>query len=333
MCCSCCRVAVVTTWQDAIVLNCLGDLLTLPLIDSATMSFRAFTPSIFSRRCPSPSAYSGLQLLSSPSWRSFALSAPRHGNQKQPTSPRQPKTASHRVQQTLTPRVGGVGILAAKIARSKDNELTLFIAPSHRTYILSAYGLSAFCFVYAIYNSNLYFAESIVELPMWQKTLFGGICVTMSWMGAFFLTRTNRLIQHIRAVQSSNQTEVVFKVRSSIPFRKPYHIQVPVSKVGFQRRLVVSPESRQRFENDTLHTGPSTGSGPRFLKAPISAFSAVIWRMFVSVRQVFTGEDFILLNIKGQKGSFRMDANGWVAADFYALGNPVQMKSANVKGR
>jgi hypothetical protein len=44
------------------------------------------------------------------------------------------------------------------------------------------------------------------------------------------------------------------------------------------------------------------------------------------MRQIFTGEDFILMKVEGRKQTFRVDSNGFVSNDFMALGNPVQFK-------
>lgn len=213
--------------------------------------------------------------------------------------------------------------MALKIAR--EGELVLFKAPSQRAYFLSAYGLSAFCFAYALYNSNEVFRDPNGPRPMWQQALFGGICVSMSVMGTLFFVRTNNMVRNITAFQTNGQTMVRFAVRRIIPFTKPYQLEVFPSQVTFARRLVVSPETVKRYESDSRKLGGPDAPQASLLKAPATAISVAIWRMFQSVRQIFTSEDFILLQLDGHKGTFRMDSNGYVSPDFLALGNPVQM--------
>ncbi|KAJ5594097.1 uncharacterized protein N7459_000305 [Penicillium hispanicum] len=298
------------------------------------MSVRPFALRIFSHQCPGAPIRPALHKNGLLLWRPFASSAIRCAARKQPKQPkpsRQPELVH--IEKAPRPSFGSIGTLAAKLAREREHTLLLYKSPSHRTYLFSAYGLSAFCFAYAVYNSNMTFADPITDLPMWQKALFGGICVTMSVMGTLFMTRTTRLVQRINAGIHNDGVIITFHVRRMVPFRNPYLIRVPASKVSFARRLVVSPESRERFENDTVRTGPTAESRPTFFKAPIRALSTLLWRIFMSVRQVFTGEDFILLNIEGHKGTLRMDANGWVSQDFYALGNPVQVRDSSVQRR
>ncbi|KAJ5718233.1 hypothetical protein N7488_003879 [Penicillium malachiteum] len=276
---------------------------------------------IFGRSCTGPSLRSSFQ-TAQVSWRSFASSAPRGARaQVKPTSRPAPKTSPTH---TTIP-TGSVGRLALKVAR--EGEVVLFRAPSHRTYIISAYGLSAFCFAYALFNSYDVFTDSKIERPMWQKGLFGGICITMSAMGTLFIVRTGHLVRNIKAVKTGvNQTKIQFAVRRMIPFTKPYQLEVLPSEVSIARRLVVSEDSRQRFENDSKKIGSADEPQPGFLKAPVKGLSTGLWKMFMSMRQIFTGEDFILLSVEGQHQSLRVDSNGFVSDDFLALGNPVQYR-------
>lgn len=218
-------------------------------------------------------------------------------------------------------KAGNIGQLALKVARQGD--VVLFNAPSQRSYVLSAYGLSAFCFAYAVYNSNAVFRDPMTVLPAWQQGLFGGICVTMSVMGTLFFTRTSHMIRNVTAVKSQGQTYIRFTVRRLMPFTKPYQIDALPSEVSISKRLVVSEQSAKRFEGESRKLG-SEGAAPSFVKAPVQTLSRGLWRLFLSVRQVFTSEDFILMQIKGRKATFRLDSNGYLSNDLYALGNPVR---------
>ncbi|KAJ5769361.1 hypothetical protein N7520_003920 [Penicillium odoratum] len=280
------------------------------------MASRPATFRLFWHRCTGPSVRDVCQKDLSSTWRSFVTSTARAARPAK-TSPRNAIPGSN------VP-AGSVGRLALKVAREGD--VVLFRSPSHRTYIISAYGLSAFCFAYALFNSNDVFRDAKLERPMWQKGLFGGICVTMSVMGTLFLVRTGHLVRSITAVKANNQPHIRFAVRRMIPFTKPYHFEVLPSQVAISRRLVISPDSRQRFEGDSKKIGSAQDSKLGFFKAPVQTTSVGLWKMFMSMRQIFTGEDFILLKVEGRKQTFRVDSNGYVAGDFMALGNPVKFE-------
>lgn len=202
--------------------------------------------------------------------------------------------------------------------------MLLFKAPSHRSYVLGAYGITAFCFAYSVYNSNAVFRDPVVPLPMWQQALFGGVCVMMSVMGTVFLFKTGRLIRTVNAVNVNGQTYLRFTVRSMIPFKKPYEFDTLPRQIAFSRRLVVTPETMHRMENPGI-AQPQQPARTSIYKLPLTKMSQILWRVFRSVRQLFTTEDFILLEVEGQKGVFRMDSGGYVSEDFLVVGNPVSI--------
>jgi hypothetical protein len=295
--------------------------LTNPAVDTdraIIMSARASTLRIFWHRCAGSPLRPVSQTVHALSWRSFASKAPKA---PKPTS--QAAGQTHRVRNTIQAspiKAGNIGQLALKVAR--QGEVVLFNAPSQRTYVLSAYGLSAFCFAYAVYNSNAVFRDPLTDLPMWQQALFGGICVTMSVMGTLFFVRTSHMIRNITAIKSQGHTYIRFEVRRLMPFTKPYQIEVLPAQVSISKRLVVSEQAAKRFEGESRKLGSE--EAPSFVKAPVQKLSRGLWRIFLSVRQVFTSEDFILMQIEGRKATFRLDSNGYVSSDLYALGNPVR---------
>lgn len=214
---------------------------------------------------------------------------------------------------------GHVGKLALKVAREGD--VVLFQGPSQKAYMISAYGVGALCFAYSIWQSrNL--GDPAMPLQMWQQGLYAGICVIMTGFGVVVLSRTSNMVRAITAIQSGGRVYIRFTVRRPVPFTKPYTFEVLPSQVNISRRLVVSPESRERFENDSLKIGSANDSKSNWFN-PVQWLSLGFWRLFMSMRQVFTGEDFILLQIEGRKGTFRMDSNGYVANEFVALGDPL----------
>ncbi|KAL4897675.1 hypothetical protein BDV59DRAFT_168272 [Aspergillus ambiguus] len=286
---------------------------------------------IFFQQCPRTSSFPGLH-GSVPAWRNFSSTASRtkaatRVKKQQPKSAKpspQPKThsAPEDSLKFAGRRPEGFGKLERKVA--KEGKLLLFKAPSHRSYVLGAYGITAFCFAYSVYNSNAVFRDPVVPLPMWQQALFGGVCVMMSVMGTVFLFKTGRLIRTVNAVNVNGQTYLRFNVRSMVPFKKPYEFDTLPRQIAFSRRLVVTPETLRRMENpDMPQTEPS--APVNIYKLPLIKMSQILWRVFRSVRQLFTTEDFILLEVEGQKGVFRMDSGGYVSEDFLAVGNPVSI--------
>ncbi|KAJ5153367.1 uncharacterized protein N7482_009845 [Penicillium canariense] len=295
------------------------------------MSGRASPLRIIWHRCPSACTVTtvrpGFQTYFSSSWRSFASKAPRSAPAPKPQKrPATSRSQFDQLPKNLQPKTGGLGRLFSRVAR--EGEVTLFQSRSQRSYYFSAYGLSAFCFAYAVYNSNAVFRDPVTVLPMWQQALFGGICVSMSVMGTIFLVRTGNMIQSIKAVHSQGQPRIRFQVRSMLPFKK-FHFEVAPSQVHISKKLVVSAESAARFESDARKLlGGSNEPMPSFVKAPVARISHGVWRIFLSVRQIFTSEDFILIKVDGQRGNFRMDSNGFVDRDFLLLGNPVKMSNS-----
>ncbi|KAL1859259.1 hypothetical protein Plec18170_002375 [Paecilomyces lecythidis] len=220
-------------------------------------------------------------------------------------------------------RPAGFGKLERKVA--KEGEVVLYKAPSQRTYILGAYGMAAFCFSYAVYNSNITFRDPKFPLPVWQQSLFGGVCVIMSIMGTVFLFKTNRLIRTITAVHSNGKTVVRFSVRNFIPFRKPVEFDAVPRQIVFSRRVVVSPDAMgpDAAERSSRNDAVSKVS---FFRAPFKKISFTLWKAFCSVRRLFTQEGFVVVEVDGRKGDLRMDLEGFVSNDLFLVGNPVHVK-------
>ncbi|KAL4901322.1 hypothetical protein BDW74DRAFT_160237 [Aspergillus multicolor] len=284
------------------------------------MFARSFAFRVLAQPCPkaspSPGAYSP-----NSAWRYFSSSVSRTkaasgikdipyrkpGHSSQPKSP----SSSEEGLKFAGRRPAGFARLERKVA--KEGDLVLYKAPSQRSYILGAYGGALFCFAYAVYNSNATIRDPVIELPKWQKILTGGICIIMSVMGTLFFTRTGRLIKTVKAVSSGGQAHLRFTVRSMAPFRKPFEFDVLPHRILFTRQLGSYLEQR----GGQGHVDAQPGSkGPSLLRAPGQAMSRGMYKIFQSIRQVFTQEDFILLEVDGQKGTFRMDQAGYVSDDF-----------------
>ncbi|KAF7117835.1 hypothetical protein CNMCM5793_007138 [Aspergillus hiratsukae] len=262
-------------------------------------------------------------LLGSPplaTWRYFSSCAPRAKAVVKPKAPHNPSKTTQETLKFAGRRPEGFGRLERKVA--KEGDLLLFKAPSQRFYVLGAYSIAGFCLAYSVYNSSMVFGDQVIPLPMWQKSLFGGICVMMSVMGTVFIVKTARLVKAVNAIHSNGKTYLRFTVRSMIPFRKPYQFDALPRQIAFSRRLVVSPESLR--PQTTPNAQPAKVS---IYRAPLTKMSQVLWKGFRSVRQIFTQEDIILLEVEGQKGVFRMDSAGYISEDFLVIGNPVSIRS------
>lgn len=296
------------------------------------MFARSFAFRAFSHQCPK-GPVSPRYSPSAPVWRYFASSAARTKSAAKGKQPQLASKPAARTKPVANPeetlkfagrRPEGFGRLERKVAR--EGQILLFRSPSHRNYILGAYGIAAFCFAYSVYNSKVVFHDPILPIPTWQKTLFGGICIAMSAMGTVFLMKTQRLIKTVTAVSTNAGAQLRFNVRSMIPFRRPYEFDALPRQIAFSRRLVVTPESVKRMQEGGMSSTKQTPQ-PGFFRAPVKRTSMLFWGFFRSVRQIFTGEDFILLEVEGQKGAFRMDSTGFVSEDFLVIGNPLSIKS------
>lgn len=143
----------------------------------------------------------------------------------------------------------------------------------------------------------------------------------MSAMGTVFLVRTGNLVKAVKAVSSNGQTTIRFTVRSMFPFKKPSEFDVLPRQIAFSRRLVVYPGAKRPESVDV----PAGNAVTSVLKAPIKYLSKFIWGLFRSLRQIFTQEDFILLEVEGKGSMFRMDSSGYISEDLFLVGNPLSV--------
>ncbi|KAL4974973.1 hypothetical protein BDW66DRAFT_138620 [Aspergillus desertorum] len=306
-----------------------------PMSAVSRMFAKSLTFRVLAQPCPKSSLSHGLYLpnptcryFSSSVTRKKAASKVKQIPYRKPEPSSQPKSSSQSEDRLKFAgrRPTGFAKLERKVA--KEGELVLYKAPPHRSYVLGAYTSAVFCFAYAIYNSNATIRDPVVKLPVWQQALTGGVCVAMSIMGTLFLTRTGKLIKTVKAVSSNNQAHLRFTVRSMVPLRRPFEFDVLPNRIVFSRRLAVFVE--QHGGQTPAHTQSSSES-VRFLEAPGQKLSMLIYGVFRSIRQIFTQEDFILLEVDGQKGTFRMDRAGYVSEDFLpVIGSPVPLKRSSI---
>ncbi|KAJ5781054.1 hypothetical protein N7457_006214 [Penicillium paradoxum] len=281
------------------------------------MSVRPPTFSIFWRQCLKSPMRSGFQMNPNASLRYFNSSAPQY---KAKGVPRTVDSAWQAASPYGNKNPRALAKLQSKVLQG--GEVLLYKSPSHRPYVLTAYGLSAFCFAYAVYNSNAVLVDPLIPLPMWQKSLFGGICIMMSVGGTLFISRTGALVRNIKAINRDGRMRVTFTVRSMAPFKKPYEVEVAPGDLSFKRRISVSPETMQRYEEDNTKLG-------RGLEAKTTLFNtlrSIPRRAFQSMRQLFTNEDFIIVQLAGHKTHFRLDANGYISDDLLHFGRMVNVK-------
>lgn len=280
------------------------------------MSVRTPAFSIFWRQYLQSPVRPGFQINSTSSLRYFNSSAPHY---KTKGVARTVDSAWQAASPYGNKNPRALAKLQAKVI--KAGQVLLFQAPSHRPYVLTAYGLSAFCFAYSIYNSNAVLVDPLVPLPMWQKSLFGGICIMMSVGGTLFIARTGSLVKNIRAINSDGRMRVLFSVRSMVPFKKPYQVEVAPGDLSFKRRISVSPETMKRYE-DSTKLGRELETEPTFIRT----VKSMPRRIFQSVRQLFTNEDFIIVQLAGHKTHFRLDSNGYISDDLLHFGRMVNVK-------
>ncbi|KAJ5970980.1 uncharacterized protein N7479_000898 [Penicillium vulpinum] len=280
------------------------------------MSARPPTFSIFWRQCLQSPMRPGFRINSTSSSRYFNSSVPHYKTKGVARTVDSPWQAASPYG-NKNPRA--LAKLQAKVFQV--GQVLLFKAPSHRPYVLTAYGLSAFCFAYSIYNSNAVLRDPLIPLPMWQKSLFGGICIMMSVGGTLFISRTGGLVKNIKAINSDGRMRVLFTVRSMVPFKKPYQVEVAPGDLSFKRRISVSPETMKRYE-DSTQLGRGLETKPTFL----GTLKSMPRRTFQSVRQLFTNEDFIIVQLAGHKSHFRLDSNGYISDDLLHFGRMVNVK-------
>ncbi|EEP82808.1 predicted protein [Uncinocarpus reesii 1704] len=198
----------------------------------------------------------------------------------------------------------------------------LFKAPSHRSYIFSAYSTAFFCCLFSGYNFWAISIDPIIKPDRWQEYTFGGICVVMSAMGAVFFRRGTNLIASITAARSEGQTRLSIKVRRIIPFLKQREIIATPEQVSFSRKLVVPNPKMTSEEMAATHRrweAERVVAETPFFKAPLKKVNLGFWRFFRNTRRLFTQEYFVYVTIAGQKAEFRMDGMGTFSPQMFEL--------------
>ncbi|OKL57851.1 hypothetical protein UA08_06735 [Talaromyces atroroseus] len=281
------------------------------------MFMRSFTFTSGVRACPSTSFLLSSRTFTFQAAR-FAQSSARQAVSKSKVKPTV-KQAARKPAQSNTPtdlrfigrRSESLAELDRKVTRQR--KVVLFQASSQRAYILGAYGIGAFSFGYAIINSSIGVQSSGVQLATWQQSLYVGICIIMSVMGTVFISRTSRLIKNITAVNSNGQTLINVTVRSTIPFRKPYTITVAPQQIIFSRKITMGSHQIGAPGAQELKIS--------FFRNPLQAMSFAFFKIFIAIRRIFTQEDFIMMEMQGQKGAFRVGIDGYVSQDLLAIGS------------
>lgn len=208
-------------------------------------------------------------------------------------------------------RGGNLTELRKKIIQG--GKVILYEAGSQRAYIIGAYGIGAFAFGYAFINSSIGLQNTRIELAAWQKSLYIGICIVMSVMGTVFISRTSRLVKSIVAVNSQKgETILNVSVRSIVPFRKPYTITAAPHQILFSRQLIAGSKRFGKPRDRRVKIS--------FFKNPGKAINFAFFRLFISIRRIFTQEDFVMMEIQGQKGAFRVGIDGYVSQDLLDIG-------------
>ncbi|CRG88327.1 hypothetical protein PISL3812_05356 [Talaromyces islandicus] len=277
---------------------------------------RSFTLRLGALKCPTNRIYPPSRTFSSLTVR-LAKSQPRKPLSKPTTPPRNPSSNSQAPlnYKFMGRRPEGLGKFEQKVIHA--GRISLFEAPSQGAYVFGAYGISAFCFAYAVINSSMNIGENHA---FWLKGAYFGMCVVMSTLGTVFFSRTSKLIRKITAISSADGVKLLVDVRSMVPFRKPYTIETTPRQMVFARKLVVDP--RRTTPDGKLR--PRTTQQVSFLKNPSKAINYKLFQAFFAFRRIFSQEEMILVEFDGQKGSYRMDSNGYISDDMFAIGAPVK---------
>lgn len=247
----------------------------------------------------------------------LAKSSARQASKAQPnTKPANKKPASQQPSRKNVTDIRFIGRKSASLAEidrkvAQKGEVVLFKSSSQRSYITGAYGIAAFAFGYAVINSSLDYQDTRANLAYWQKSLNIGVCIVMSVMGTVFISRTSRLVRDITAVDIKGKTFLRVRVRSMTPFRRPYTVTVTPNQMLFHQRLVAGSPMPQAQDLKIS-----------FFRNPLKAINFSLFKTFISIRRIFTQEDFIMMEMQGQKGAYRVGIDGYVSHDLLALASP-----------
>ena len=275
------------------------------------MLFKPVAGRFFVRQCSS----SAFHLKTGQSWKSFTSSARcAQSSTARPASKNPSKPTSESLKFAGRPPEG-LRLLERKVVKHK--RIPLYEAPSHRTYLFSAYSLATVAFACSVYNSYTTFHDPILPLQTWHKVAFGAAAVMMSVLGTAAVGRTFRFVKSITAVESNGGMRIRFVIRSPLPFMDPYKFEVLPRQVVFSRRLVAGadhpgrPDIEVKKEPLTVKT---------VLTMPLKKVNSFMHGLFRAMRQIFTGEDQLKVEVEGQGNPFKIDMKGYLSSDLFRIG-------------
>ena len=274
----------------------------------------SFASRSFLRHCSCNVSNTRFHFRTGQSWKSFTSSTGKLASKRDPRS--KPGQSSLKF---AGRRPEGFGILERKVATKGD--ILLFKAPSHRVYLLSAYTLAGACFAASMHLSYTTFRDPLVPLATWMKFAVGAGSVALSFIGARVIMKTFHLVKTIKAVRSNGTVCIRFSVRKPFPFMKPLEFDVSPRQIAFSRRLVAvvpSPGATPKKEQPATYKS--------LLSAPSKKISLFFWRFYRAMRQVFTDEDYLMVDVEGEGNAFKLDIQGLVSEDFLRVSRPMDIK-------
>ncbi|KAK2801360.1 hypothetical protein FQN50_007745 [Emmonsiellopsis sp. PD_5] len=212
------------------------------------------------------------------------------------------------------------------------NEVTLFEAPSQRSYIFGCRFIAGLGYVFV---GNGFYTISVDPFADPSNFVVGAwalICIVTAAMGTVYLRRSTCLISRISARRTQGEPEIRIKVRRALGFRKHFEIVTSPSKMKLSSHTFISRDQidaegwRRAQDQFRKHTEVSQVS---FFRAPLQKTSFFLWSFFMNARRVFTQENFVYTDVDGDRRTLRLDITGKFAPAYLPLETLIVKKKSS----
>ncbi|KAI9755374.1 MAG: hypothetical protein M4579_004303 [Chaenotheca gracillima] len=230
----------------------------------------------------------------------------------------------------------------------RSSPTLLYQAPPYRAFILGSYAFSFFCFSYAGWNFYQHYLFPPPGLATWVPIAFGVVCIFMTGFGTWLLLGPSRIIRSISAIPLRSPSAHSLTTPRGAPLNLEIELFPVLPGISPRRRIIIPPSSfnlssrlYQPYadpEAALRYITPREAALAReaeikydrehIMTVPFRHLSQALFKVFVSLRRVWTREGFTRVFVQGRKGVWKLDAGGgWAMDEGRALDRLVKIRN------
>ncbi|KAL8733793.1 MAG: hypothetical protein Q9181_003441 [Wetmoreana brouardii] len=263
---------------------------------------------------------------SSPCLRHTFATTSRHNVAKKTTL--LPKTYQFTPKPTKAPATNTYKPFAQTLAE-RSNPTVLYQSSSHTTYMVGCYGIGILMFGWVLHSVNQVYNYPPINLAVYLKSLFYGICFIAGGMGVLFILKPFRIIQSIVAVPTifpngARTLHLQIECIRMFPGIRPKTITVPATSIHvssplFQERSGGVPLRFLKERRLAQERASRLNQGNLF-SLPFRQLQFLFWKGWRVVKGVFTNNPFIYLRVQGYNGTWKLGkGSGWALEEGRAI--------------